>query len=111
MATVAKNVTLDEAIQKSQTMNNTSYLWIIEENVIELEVPEHHRFSNIGVVWHNFTQTLTAAASLPSTKKGVLDLMAILKEDGGRTFSNFEELRATHPKLFEVKGDFRILQT
>lgn len=109
MATVAENITLDEAVQKSQTMNNTSYLWIIHENVTGLVVPDTHSFRCIGVVWHNFTETLSAAALLPTAQKGMHDFMANLKEGGG-AFSNFEELRVTHPKLFEVTGEFRILQ-
>ena len=108
MSTVAKNISLDDAVQKSRSMNNTSYIWIVEENVLELEIPQDHTFDSIGVVWHSFNEHCTAAVNLPSTKKGVLDAMGILKEDN-LPFANLEELRQTYPKLFEVKGDFRIL--
>ena len=108
MATVAENITLDEAVQKSKSMNCTSYIWIVKENVLELETPQDNAFNSIGVVWHSFTDKYTAAANFSSTKKGVYDNMVGLKEDNS-PFSNLEELREAYPKLFEVKGDFRIL--
>ena len=108
MATIAENIKLDEAIQKAKSMNNTAYLWIIEENVLNLDIPQDHAFNSIGIVWHSFTDTCTAAVNLPSTKEGVCDAMAGLKEDNS-PFANFEELREAYPKLFEVNGEFRVL--
>lgn len=81
MATVAKNITLDEAVQKAKTMNCTSYLWIVYENVLELEIPQDYSFDSIGVVWNNFNEHYTASVNLPSTKEGVLDAMGSLNED------------------------------
>ena len=107
MATV-KNITLDEAVQKAKSTNGTSYLWIVHENVLDLEIPEDHSFDSIGVVWKIFNEHCTAAVNLPSNKEGVLDAMRPLKEDNS-PFDNLEELRQAYPKLFEVKGDFRIL--
>ena len=109
MATVAENIKLDEAIQKAKSMNNTSYLWIIEENVLNLDIPQDHAFASLGLIWHNFTDECTAAVNLPSIKEGVYDAMVGLKEDNN-PFANFEELRQSYPKLFEVKGELRILQ-
>ena len=109
MATVAENITLDDAIQKSQSMDNTSYIWIIQENVLGLEVPDNHAFSNIVVLWYNYPETLIADTYFSPTKKGVNSIFRNLK-DGDATFSNFEELRRAHPKLFNAKGIFRILQ-
>lgn len=109
MTTVAEeNITLEDAVQKSKSMNATSYLWIIEENVLNLEIPEDHTFDSIGVVWNSFTETCTTAASFTSSTDGVMDCMRGLKEDG-KPFTNLEELREAYPKLFEVTGEFRIL--
>jgi len=108
MATVAENIKLDDAIQKSKSMNNTSYLWIIEENVLDLDIPQDHIFYCIGVIWHSFTDICTVCSILLSTRKGVFDAMG-LKEDNS-PFANFEELRQSYPKLFEVEAEFRILQ-
>lgn len=111
MATVVEeNITLEDAVLKSKSMNATSYLWIIKENVLNLEIPEDHTFDSIGVVWNSFTETCTAAASFTSSTDGVTDCMRGLKEDC-KPFTNLEELRAAPPKLFEVPGEFSILAT
>ena len=109
MATVAETITLDEAVQKAKSMNCTLYLWIVHENVLGLEIPQDHSFDRIGVIGHGFYKHYTAAVSFPSTREGIPDTIRSLKE-GHSSFENLEKLRQAYPKLFEVKGDFRIIQ-
>lgn len=108
MATVEKNITLDEAVQKSKDMLNKGYLWIVDENILDLEVPHGCVFNCIGVTWFSFAEGYTVAAIFPATTAKTPNYMRGLKEDNS-AFSNLEELRAAYPKLFEVTGDFNVM--
>lgn len=108
MATVAKNITLDEAVQKAKSMDNTGYLWVIPENILELEIPQGCKFSVIGVMWFNFDTGFTATAVFPATTAKAPNYIRWLKEPN-HPFSNLEELREAYPKLFEVSGDFHVM--
>ena len=66
MATVAKSITLDEAVQKAKSMDNKGYLWVVNENIFNLEIPHGCRFNCIGVTWFSFAEGYTAAETLIS---------------------------------------------
>lgn len=105
MVTVAESITLKDAVRKSKSINATSYFWITEVNVLNLEIPEDQTFGSIGVVWNNFTETCTAHVNFLLSKYGVI--VGLRNDD--KLFSSLEELRDAHPKLFEVPGEFSIL--
>lgn len=108
MATVAENITLDEAVQKAKSMNGTSYLWIVHENVLGVKIPQDYSFGSLGIVWHSYNDHCTASVELHPANKNGDEAMLSLKDDP-MYFENLDELRQAYPKLFEVKGDFRIL--
>ena len=92
MATVAKNITLDEAVQKAKSMDNKGYLWVVNENIFDFEIPLGCRFNCIGVTWFSFAEGYTATASFLATTAKTPNYMRGFKEDNS-PFSKLEELR------------------
>lgn len=100
-----KNITLVKAVQKSESMGNVGYLWGVDKNILGLEIPQGFSFSSISVMWFSFGAGFRAEANFGTTTGGI---MRTLKEDD-TPFASLEELKNAYPKLFEVTGDFSVM--
>jgi len=109
---LANKVTLQEAVQQSKSMSNTSYCWIVKENILNIQVPQKCFWGYIQIYWNIFSDTYVTTAHCPYGKhKSNVELCIGLYDDkGGNTFTSLQELRDTHPKLFQVKGKFQVLR-
>jgi len=104
--------TLEEAIQKSHSMKKNTFIWRTKEDIFSCIFSEGYAFNSIGVMWgrHTYAYTCYVAVDIvPYTPDN--DTFFIGTNHNNGHFASLEELRKAHPRLFEVKGEFKALLT
>ena len=105
-------ITLKEAIQKSYTMKKDTFIWRTKEDVFNTVLAEDYAFNSIGVMWGRYNLSYTcyiAIDCIPYSSENETFFIGTNRNNGH--FYNLIELRKAHPKLFNVKGEFRALVT
>ena len=108
MTRTQENIYLANAVQASESMGNTSYLWIVRQNILGLEVPQELEFDCISVGWFRFSAVFYVQAFFKSTTANIPSLVRPLEEDDTH-FKSLEELKEVYPELFNVTGSFRVV--
>ena len=101
---LGKDIKLEEAVARSQSMIETSYLWTTYENIFDLKIPKGNVFDNISILWGDHNAYIMAAEMRSLNGQG---LSVIEVDENNSWFTTLKELRKTYPKLFEVTGEFR----
>lgn len=104
MATFVKDVTLEEAVRMSKCISNTSFCWIIHENILKAAPPnKNYTFRSTEVFWRYTHDSFRISANFPYQN-------SIVDSSKNHYFTSLEALREAYPKLFESKGKFKVIR-
>ena len=110
--TTEELITLEEAIQKSYTMKKDTFIWRTKEDIFNCVLAEEYAFNSIGVMWGRYNLSYTcyiAIDPIPYSSENETFFIGSNRDNG--YFYNLNALRKAHPRLFNVKGEFRALVT
>ena len=105
-------ITLEEAILKSHSMKKNTFIWRTKEDIFGCVLSEEYGFNCIGVMWGRRTYAYNcyvAVDSLPYSADN--DTFFVGTNHNNGYFVSLQELRKAHPRLFNVKGEFKTLLT
>jgi len=108
----AELITLGEAIKKSYSMKKNTFIWTTKEDIFGCVFTEEYAFNSIGVMWGKRTHAYNCyivVDNVPLSPDNNTFFIGTNYNNGH--FASLEELRKAHPKLFNVKGEFKALLT
>lgn len=105
-------ITLEEAIRKSHSMKKNTFIWKTKEDIFGCAFSAEYAFNSIGVMWGRRTYAYTCYVTVDNLPyHAENDTFFIGTNYNNGHFDSLEELRKAHPKLFNVKGEFKALLT
>jgi len=105
-------ITLEEAINKSYFTKKNTFIWTTKEDIFGCVFSEEYAFNSIGVMWSRYTYAYTCYVAVDNLFHSPdNDTFVVGTNRNNGYFANLEELRKAHPRLFNVKGEFKALLT